>query len=128
MDVHSNLKRYMCLTRQRERERSYFLYWCSSCLLCSCHHCHCTGSLIVSQSEPDPWNAADLSSCLFLSSSSRSTAPCLPWSASHRIDTVISFLPVCPSSSLLPHSIPLPTNQNTNIASYSALGVRGQTR
>ena len=27
--------------------------------------------------NPDPWNAADLSCCLFLSSSSRSTAPCL---------------------------------------------------
>ena len=37
---------------------------------------------LFSSMNPDPWNAAYLSPCLFLSSSSRSTAPCLPRLAS----------------------------------------------
>ena len=44
--------------------------------------------------NPDPWNAAYLSPCLFLSSSSRSTAPHLPRPAS-QLGYICRSIPPC---------------------------------
>ena len=68
---------------------------------------------LFSSVNPDPWNAAYLSSCLFLSSSSRSTAPCLPRLASQlgQIHSSLS-VPALPSF-LTQHLLQIKTQDNT---------------
>ena len=66
---------HMC-QREREREREATFSTGLAVVLCVPATTELGPSLSPSL-NPDPWNAADLSCCLFLSSSSSSTAPCL---------------------------------------------------